>query len=60
MYREAYFRCLSTTDCGSLLPDEDTMINKEYESVYGNPRLPDNLKEMIGNNIAKVVEEDPR
>tara|TARA_B110000285_G_C14912744_1_gene508725 strand:+ start:754 stop:888 length:135 start_codon:yes stop_codon:yes gene_type:complete len=36
MYREAYFRCQSTPGCGSLLPDEGTMIDAAHMDVINN------------------------
>tara|TARA_B110000285_G_C15000173_1_gene551031 strand:- start:425 stop:793 length:369 start_codon:yes stop_codon:yes gene_type:complete len=38
MYREAFFRCMATSGCGSNLPDQGTMINA---AILASPHLGD-------------------
>ena len=41
MYREAYNRCLIKAGCGSVLPDEGTILNTAYDHINTNPYLLD-------------------
>lgn len=44
IYREQYFRCLSSSACAGLMPSKETMINANYAAIYANPRYPDKVK----------------
>ena len=49
IYREMYYRCLSSSACATLLPGKDTMINANYKYIYANPYYPDSVKQQLGD-----------
>ena len=60
MYRESYYRCIAKTGCGSLLPDEGTMIDAAHTAVMNNPIFDDVTKGYLGDAIQRHTEADPR
>ena len=60
MYREAFYRCLSTAGCGSVLPTEEEIVNTAFDHVYGNQFLPEPTKQFLGDQIQRQVDADPR
>ena len=51
MYRESYYRCLAKTGCGSLLPDESTMIDAAHTTVNTHPYYTDSVRQYLGDLI---------
>ena len=63
IYREMYFRCLSSSACAGLMPSKETMINANYAAIYANPRYTDAVKQQLGDYlqfIHELVPEDVR